>query len=633
MATSSSDRWPIPLKQHIPTLIFITVTVLTSNLVSRTQPTAYLDEIFHIPQAQQFCSALSSTSLFSTQQVWRQLTSVRYDAQLTTPPGMYAISVGMAKVLPGWECKDVVWLRSTNLVLLLTLPVLVARILGQIEEQARIASAAEDYSPSKTITQNLGKEITRHEIEMLQAKAKLQLPPTPSASHDDLAHIEPPTISIAQAALPAPTGSAAPLLRALKQREASAYTMALACTICFLPPLWFFGFLYYTDLASTWLVLAMLSLYNDLNTSNAHVAPTITGLLIALTSILAVAVRQTNIVWIGFAAAQATLSRVGKHVSHTQQGSDPVTQAIGMVKGAFGDNKKGWWTAVAINAAPMVPVLAVCVLFLRWNGSIVLGEKAAHQVALHLPQMGYFVAFALGFGLFPLLFSLQSMSHKAQDQGPSSSTLATFTHSVRSAVSALIDSTIASPGCILALAAALAGFYIAVDRFTIEHAYMLADNRHYTFYIWRKYRSSYAIPALDGMTIEPKLAVVPLFALALIAWSRALTHHAVNKRTGALFSLLFWMATAAVLVPTPLIEPRYFLMAYLLLRIYSHPYAPCEKQEQSAQLKWIYLALEAATYAAVNVITVGLFVNRPFQWPSHAVDVSRNEHTTMRFLW
>jgi alpha-1,2-glucosyltransferase len=28
--------------------------------------------------------------------------------------------------------------------------------------------------------------------------------------------------------------------------------------------------------------------------------------------------------------------------------------------------------------------------------------------------------------------------------------------------------------------------YVCVERFTMAHKYLLADNRHYTFYLWRK---------------------------------------------------------------------------------------------------------------------------------------------------
>jgi alpha-1,2-glucosyltransferase len=45
----------------------------------RAAPSAYMDEIFHVPQAQQYC----------------QGNFHGYDAQLTTPPGLYLVSAAL----------------------------------------------------------------------------------------------------------------------------------------------------------------------------------------------------------------------------------------------------------------------------------------------------------------------------------------------------------------------------------------------------------------------------------------------------------------------------------------------------------------------------------------------------------
>ncbi|GAC95389.1 alpha-1,2 glucosyltransferase [Pseudozyma hubeiensis SY62] len=628
-SSSNGDTLPFPLKQHIPTLLFIAVTALTSTLVGRTQAIPYLDEIFHIPQAKRYCAALASTSLLSVNDVWQKLKGVSYDEGLTTPPGLYAISVVLAKVLPGWECKDTIWLRATNLVLLLTLPTLVARILRQNDEQVQSTPAKESVS-AKVATNKTNKAISRRHIESLQAKAKLEQPPTPNASHDDLPDVVPPTIAAAHGSSLAPSRSASTLPTAQKRKEATPYFMAIACTICFLPPLWFFGFLYYTDLASIWLVLAILTLYNDLNAA-LDFSSASTGALISLASILAVSVRQNNIVWIGFAAAQAALASVGKLFEPEVEAANLPSQVGAVLKVAFGEKGRHFWKVIAVNAAPMAPVLAVTAWFLRWNGSIVLGDKSAHQVALHLPHVGYFLAFASLFGFAPLLYGLQPPLSDVESK--SNSTMAGLAESIRQAIAVVTQATLGSVTGLLTLAAALIGFYIAADQFTIEHPYLLSDNRHYPSYVWRRFRKSYTLPGTGGYAVKPKFVVVPLFALALIAWSGALTRNAARKGTGALFNLLFWLATSAALVPTPLIEPRYFLMSYILLRIFSHPKGARVEGEEERRLRWVYLALEVATYAAVNAITVGLFVLKPFEWPESAVNKARGEGTTMRYLW
>ena len=154
--------------------------------------------------------------------------------------------------------------------------------------------------------------------------------------------------------------------------------------------------------------------------------------------------------------------------------------------------------------------------------------------------------------------------------------------------------------------------------------HLLADNRHYTFYIWRLFRRTYTFSfAGIQLPLEPRFAVIPLYVLALFAWCSALTIH-----QGALSTFLLLAAIAATLIPTPLIEPRYYLIPYVLLRIYIQPAQP-----QRWRAKWLWLVLELAPYAVVNIVTVALFFNKPFQWPAAAVDTHRGEATVMRFIW
>ncbi|SPO30072.1 related to Alpha-1,2 glucosyltransferase ALG10 [Ustilago trichophora] len=625
---------PIPLTQHIPTLLFLSITVLTSSLVSRAQPTPYIDEIFHIPQAQRFCAALSAP-LSSFTHSLAKLRDVQYDGKLTTPPGLYAISVGLAKVLPGWRCDDVAWLRGTNLVLLLTLPVLIARTLRQNEE--RSSQALSTISPNKSFKMPAkAKPIPRSEIARLQQKAKLEAPPTPDGSQDNLPDIAPPTISalIDDTSLIDPVGAASSLLlQAPKRKEPTPYIMAVASSIAFLPPLWFFGFLYYTDLASIWLVLACFTLYNDLDSPSSP-SSVLTKALIMLSSILAVLVRQTNIVWVAFCAGQGVLSQLSLGSTADAGLIWEVVQVFGA---ALGRDRSRFWKVVVRNAAPLIPMLVGCGWFIRWNGSIVLGDKSNHQAGLHLPQIGYFIAFACFFGFFPLLSALST--HSPSFKGKRKTFISTLTKSMISCFKSILNSMLASPTSLIITATTLVTFYLAVDRYTIDHPFLLADNRHYTFYAWRPFRSSYKLPGVS-VKIELRYAMVPAYTVGLFAWTKALS------RRGALFGVLFWLATAATLVPTPLVEVRYYLLPFIILRIYSQPQGVIQeevkagKDGKTAEIRkegrderWTFLLLELALYAAINGITLALFIGKSFEWPRDAVDQSRGEGVTMRFIW
>ncbi len=96
------------------------------------------------------------------------------------------------------------------------------------------------------------------------------------------------------------------------------------------------------------------------------------------------------------------------------------------------------------------------VLFVRWNGGIVVGDRTAHQASLHLPQLLYFSLFFCGLcGPFIAGYVLEF--------------LAAVRNHPRMATS-----------CGLVMAA-------AIHLNTVAHPYLLADNRHLTFYIWRRF--------------------------------------------------------------------------------------------------------------------------------------------------
>jgi alpha-1,2-glucosyltransferase len=78
--------------------------------------------------------------------------------------------------------------------------------------------------------------------------------------------------------------------------------------------------------------------------------------------------------------------------------------------------------------------------------------------------------------------------------------------------------------------------------------------------------------------------------------------------------LLFTASTILVLVPTPLIEPRYFLTPFLILRLYLArplvtPDSPKRKSSRRARL-----FLEAVLHLVVQATCVWLFLEKTFEW-------------------
>lgn len=132
------------------------------------------------------------------------------------------------------------------------------------------------------------------------------------------------------------------------------------------------------------------------------------------------------------------------------------------------------------------PVAMLSVAFFIRNGRIVLGDQDHHQASLHWAQPLYCVAMLTVFA-WPALLS------SASDTSLTSS--AQWTRSL--------------PLLCLLTALCLA----AIHYGTIAHPFLLADNRHFTFYIWRR---------LINRTSWSRYTFAPGYAIMLRTWWVAL---------------------------------------------------------------------------------------------------------------
>jgi alpha-1,2-glucosyltransferase len=80
----------------------------------------------------------------------------------------------------------------------------------------------------------------------------------------------------------------------------------------------------------------------------------------------------------------------------------------------------------------------------------------------------------------------------------------------------------------------------------------------------------------------------------------------------AIQSVGFCLVTSAALVPSPLIEPRYYIMPFILARLHL-----VSDRRTGLELAW---------YALLNGVTLWLFLTRPFRWP-------QDPHQWQRFMW
>lgn len=119
---------------------------------------------------------------------------------------------------------------------------------------------------------------------------------------------------------------------------------------------------------------------------------------------------------------------------------------------------------------PFVTIAVAFVVFLVHNGGIVVGDKSNHEASVHGAQLLYFTVVA-------------ATSFGASLAAPSS--VARFADVVRR--------TAKTPSGRALLVAIVALVVATVAAMSPVHKFLLADNRHYTFYVWRKFFRKHAL--------------------------------------------------------------------------------------------------------------------------------------------
>lgn len=195
------------------------------------------------------------------------------------------------------------------------------------------------------------------------------------------------------------------------------------------------------------------------------------------------------------------------------------------------------------------------ILFYFINGGIVVGDKSAHIPVLNIPQMFYFSCFTI---VFTSPFAVVKIKEFYQ-----------FVVSNLKYFSLL---------CILCI------FVVYVN--THVHPYLLADNRHYTFYIWKRVFNR----------LELRICLVPVYMFGIFFINNLMKHCHIVFRMG------FWLCLVLCIVPQRMFEFRYFIIPYILFRL----------QVQSP--KWWQLAAELLLFVCINAGTVYLFVTKTFYW-------------------
>ena len=97
---------------------------------------------------------------------------------------------------------------------------------------------------------------------------------------------------------------------------------------------------------------------------------------------------------------------------------------------------------------------------------------------------------------------------------------------------------------------------IIVYFLTYEHEYLLADNRHYMFYIWKNFYRNFPLF---------RYLIVPVYVYLI----QLIFKYELSSQI-TLFKIIFLLAIAASLVPSRLLEFRYFIIPMILTRLHSN---------------------------------------------------------------
>ncbi|CAF0761129.1 unnamed protein product [Adineta ricciae] len=357
-------------------------------------------------------------------------------------------------------------------------------------------------------------------------------------------------------------------LQKLKEMDQQTSILSSICITCH-PLIYFFTFLYYTDVGS--LFFAMLSLTTHVY--HYHFSS-------ALFSLVALTFRQTNIIVVAYEIGltiieEFRLHSKQSHILHvyTLRSSDKIEMKeyfLVLWKYARMEIKFIFHLLPSIARKCQYHVCVILLFifyFIKNNYSVTLGHQEHHQMVLHLAQMHYYAIYTAFFV---------------------SAHLVTVTNFCR-----LWRFIRTHPLVFLVL---LVLINLSIKYFTYEHLFLLSDNRHYTFYIWSRLFKRYS---------QFRYIITPVYAVSIV-----LLYFQIYDRS-LLNILLLLISIILLTIFQKLLEFRYFILPFILLRL-------AINDKKSSKLYF-----ELCQAIVFNVLTIYIFCHRTFVWSTHPNEIQR----------
>ncbi|CAN8102066.1 unnamed protein product [Discula destructiva] len=297
-------------------------------------------------------------------------------------------------------------------------------------------------------------------------------------------------------------------------------------------------------------------------------------------------------------------------------------------------------------------------IFILVNGGVVLGDKANHVATVHLPQMLYiwplFAFFSAPLVLPWILQTASDLVFGGQPQpSPKTSPHASFLNLAGYASLAPIALAIVKLNTIIHpfTLADNRHYMFYVFRYSILRApwvrFALVPAYIGCGILCLKTLAGYgADPQQDALSQEPQEATEPADRTSggggkqqKPAKKPAALHDHLSSPTStaslapSLSTALLWaLATTLSLFSAPLVEPRYFILPWVFWRLLVPAWSGPGFLGRPDQQYDLRLWAESAWFVLVNALTMYIFITRPFYWygPDGAVaDGGR----VQRFMW
>ncbi|KAJ8118650.1 hypothetical protein OPT61_g412 [Boeremia exigua] len=564
-------HWP----EHAAVALFAAAAAAWFGAVDRVVREPYLDEFFHVPQAQKYCAG-----------------DYTWDPKITTPPGLYLVAKLLSPIL-GCSTRA---LRVQNVLALTFIFFKVLQIRRVIQPRGYTQRTAEDFNgkASEDTPKELSGVIEEGQTPLSTALTAFNITSFPplfffgALYYTDVMSTAAVLISY-QAFLEA---TAKPR-RTLNDELVAVISGVVA--------------LFFRQTNIFWVAVFPAGLtVVDVLKENGRISGT--------------AQRQGPIAALkeswskGMICCDCDLRDGGLNVSNSVLFL--LSTAVAVLSSPF---------KVFRSIAACVSLLVLFGGFVAWNGSVVLGDKSAHTATIHTPQMLYIWPYIALFSA-PILVGplLCSVAHLLPSNiGAKLGAKKTISYTVL-------------PQPLQAIVFITTGL-LAVHFNTIVHPYTLADNRHYVFYVFRillrhpalKYLAVpvyylcfwLSIQSLAHPPFDPETPKRPVQA-------RPTPEPLRNTKLPMQISfVIIWLITTALSVITaPLVEPRYFIVPWMIWRLHV-PYSPTTYsiggRTYSCDLR---VVVETVWLLAINQTLQYLFLNKTFTWPNEPGKVQR-------FLW